>query len=417
MDRRFFLKNTMSVSIVSSLLLSGGIKSLLSRQSKHPNRVLVLIQLDGGNDGLNTVIPLDQYPNLIKARQNIMINEKKVLSLYDSSITTLHPAMSGVRDLYNNKSVSIIQNVGYKNPDLSHFKAIDIWHSASAADTISTGWLGRFLDKGQNIHDGLSSADPPAIQMGSSLTKNLQGESMNMGMAIKTIDSFYDLQTAKYEPPLPSRLGDQLSFLQASVSESRKYLYRVKEAASVQQNQSKLYPPPNDNPLADQLKIIARLIGGGLQTKIYITSLKGFDTHSSQVDPYDSSKGVHADLLSKLSTAIAAFQDDLHLMGKQEDVLGMTYSEFGRRIKSNSSYGSDHGTAAPIMLFGSKLKGGLIGKNPEIASGVNFLDNLPFQTDFRSVYSSILKGWFHLPDTEIASTVMGEFPQLDLFKS
>jgi uncharacterized protein (DUF1501 family) len=104
-------------------------------------------------------------------------------------------------------------------------------------------------------------------------------------------------------------------------------------------------------------------------------------------------------------------------MGKQEDVLGMTYSEFGRRIKSNSSYGSDHGTAAPIMLFGSKLKGGLIGKNPEIASGVNFLDNLPFQTDFRSVYSSILKGWFHLPDTEIASTVMGEFPQLDLFKS
>jgi uncharacterized protein (DUF1501 family) len=145
-----------------------------------------------------------------------------------------------------------------------------------------------------------------------------------------------------------------------------------------------------------------------------MVNLKGFDTHDGQVDTSDTTQGAHADLLSQLSVAVAAFEDDLGLMGKQDNVISMIHSEFGRRIKSNASYGTDHGTSAPVMLIGAGIKGGIAGNNPQIPSKVDVNDNLPLQTDFRSVYASLLKNWFGASETDIESTLFGAYPPFTL---
>lgn len=384
------------------------------QQSGYEDHVLVLIQLEGGNDGLNTVIPLDQYSNLIKARKNILIPDKKVLDLNNSSITGLHPALGELQKLYNDKQLTIIQGVSCSNPNLSHFKAIDIWHSGSdSTSDVSTGWLGRFLDQYSVNHAENNISDPLAIQIGWTVSKALQGATANDGIVVRDLNSFYDLAPGHYETVSDAH-NNKLSFLRKMVVESKEYLIKVKVAASRQNNLSKRYPPSGNNLLAEQLKIVARLIGGGLQTKVYIVNLGGFDTHASQVDSSDPAKGAHTALLAQLSEAIAAFQDDLFLMGKQDNVLSMIYSEFGRRIKSNSGFGSDHGTSAPVMLFGSKIKGGLIGNNPEIPSKVTVNDNVPLQNDFRSVYASVLKSWFGASESAVNSILLGSYPTLNL---
>lgn len=413
MNRRFFLNSALPVSVVSSLMLSGmiGLSLHTRRQSaKGRQKVLVLVQLDGGNDGLNTVIPLDQYKNLLSARKNILIPEAKVARLSDSALTGLHPSLQPLTALYDNKQMTIIQGVGYDRADLSHFRSIDIWHSGSSADTIPTGWVGRWVDEGKYVND-----DPPAIQIGSSLPKMLQGAGMHAGMAVSDIDHFYDYVPGMYDAAGRSRQQRELSFLHHTGRQSRRYIESVKIAARAGHNRSRLYPPKNESPLADQLKVVARLIAGGLSTQVYSVRLKGFDTHSAQVDPSDPSKGIHATLLSQLAAAITAFQDDLALLGLQDRVLTMTYSEFGRRIKSNISFGSDHGTAAPVMIFGTGMKGGLVGHNPEIPSKVSAMDNLDFQIDFRSVYTSILKDWFHTPQERISAVIPDIFPSISLF--
>lgn len=415
MNRRFFLKNTLSVSILSSLAIDGWLKCCILRPNEGRDvRSLVLVQLEGGNDGLSTVIPLDQYANLTKARKNIIIPDKKALPLHDSSVTGLHPALGEIQKLYNNKQLTILQGVGCPNPDLSHFKAIDIWHTAyDLPSTIPTGWVGRFLEQ-ESMERSADSGHPMAVQVGPSLSKALLGSSSS-GMIVRNTDFFYDLIPGNHDPAPKTKAGDQLSFLRRTIEESKGYLLKVKEAAMRQKNLSKMYPA--GNALADQLKIVAQLIGGGLQTKVYVVNIKGFDTHDDQVDISDTTQGPHADLLSQVSRAIGAFEDDLALMGKEDMVLGMVYSEFGRRIKSNASWGCDHGTSAPVLLFGSKLKGGLVGHNPIIADKVEVNDNLPMQIDFRSVYASILKDWLGVSKPAIESSLMSTYPTLDLFNS
>jgi uncharacterized protein (DUF1501 family) len=313
--------------------------------------------------------------------------------------------------------LTIVQGVGYSNPDLSHFKAMDIWDTgsdASSASGVPTGWLGRFLDLCEPI-DG-----PPAIQIDASLSKALQGHMASMGMVVKNTNSFYNLNIGHYHidaAPASDSSNKRLDALRNTIINSKEYLKQVATAAGRQKNLSSKYPSPGTNKLADQLKIVAQLIGGGLQTKAYLVSLHGFDTHAGQADTMDTQTGVHADLLGKLSQAVSAFQDDLCLMNIQNRVVGMIYSEFGRRIKSNTSLGTDHGTAAPVMLFGTKLKGGLIGSNPEIASKVYENDNLPLQHDFRSIYASVLQGWFNLSAKETNGILLDSYPDLNLFKA
>jgi hypothetical protein len=181
--------------------------------------------------------------------------------------------------------------------------------------------------------------------------------------------------------------------------------------------QSTMYPAAGTNTLADQLKIVARLIAGGLKTKIYMVSLGGFDTHSSQVDPADTTTGSHATLLGRLSEAVAAFMDDVTFLNIESRVMGMTFSEFGRRIMSNSSDGTDHGAAAPMFLFGKDVQSGILGANPVIDPVVSVNDNLAMQYDFRSVYASVLQDWFCVPSSDISTILLQTFPLLPLVQT
>lgn len=397
------------------------LESLISR-AVNTDRVLVLVQLNGGNDGLNTVIPLDQYANLADARANILIDEAKVLKLKDSDITGFHPAMTGLRDLYSDHKLSVIQAVSYPNPNFSHFRATDIWLTAADSDKIiETGWMGRYLDKEfPNFPTGYpnsSMPDPLAIQIGAVLSPAFQGPSVGMGMSITSPTNFYNLITGTTDPVPNTPAGHELTFIRQVATQTQTYATVIKAAASKASNISSKYPTAGVNSLADQLKIVAQLIAGGLKTRIYMVNLSGFDTHAGQVAATGGNEtGTHAALWNKVSTAIAAFQDDISLLKVEDKVVGMTFSEFGRRIKSNASIGTDHGAAAPVIMFGSKLIGGLYGANPTINSQVSVNDNVPMQYDFRSIYSTILKDWFEVPQSELDQVMFNKFDILPLFK-
>jgi uncharacterized protein (DUF1501 family) len=429
MKRRLFLKAAAAGSVLPVTLNGLSIRaygnsplmSLLARRAGGNDNVLVLVQLNGGNDGLNTVIPLDQYSNLSKARSNVLIQDTKVLGLNGKTGVGLHPAMTGMRDLYNNGLVNIVQCVGYPNPNFSHFRSTDIWMSGSDTnENWSTGWMGRYLDsKFPNFPTGFPNAgapDPPAIQIGSMVSLAFQGPAVNMGMAITDPSNFYNLVdgSAGSVPNTPA--GKELEFLRIMANQTNQYATVIKTAAGKATNLSTKYPTGNS--LADQLKIVARLIKGGLKTQVYMVSIGGFDTHSQQVDNSDHSLGSHATLLQRVSDAIAAFQDDLKLMNIQDKVAGMTFSEFGRRIMSNGSVGTDHGAAAPLIVFGTGVQSDIIGSNPTIPSSVTVNDNLPMQFDFRQVYASALQDWFGLSSNEVKAAMGGKtFNTLPIFKA
>lgn len=429
MKRKSFIKRALPVATLPFLINGLSFKAFgegsafaeMLAGAAQTDRVLVLIQLNGGNDGLNTVIPLDQYSALSAARSNIMINQNLVLPLNGSIATGLHPSLTGLQNLYNDQKVAIVQAVSYPNPSFSHFRATDIWLTASdSSQTLDTGWVGRFLDQEYTGYPAGypngTNPDPLALQIGNVVSSALQGPTVNMGIAITSSSSFYQLTTGNYDPAPSTPAGHELSFIRATSIQTQQYATVIKSAALAQANLSTQYPTAGTNSLADQLKIVAQLIGGGLQTKVYMVNLGGFDTHNSQVaNTGGTETGDHANLLKKLSDAIAAFEDDITLMGKQDRVLGMTFSEFGRRIKSNASLGTDHGSALPVILFGSKVKGGLVGTNPVIPASVTSADNLDMQYDFRSIYTSILKNWFCIPDAEISAVMLQTFQTLDLF--
>lgn len=426
MDRRKFIRKSIGAGmvpvIVNGLSLNAYAENPLLQflgKSGNSDRVLVLIQLNGGNDGLNTVIPIDQYSTLSNARSNILIPENKILSLSGSTKTGLHSSMGEIRNLYDNGLISIVQNVGYPNPDFSHFRATDIWLTASDSNQfVDTGWMGRYLDtKFPGFPDGYpntSFPDPPAVQIGAMISPALQGEHASLGMSITNPSSFYQFVNGTVDPAPNTPAGHELSFLRLVAQQTQQYSGSVKTAAEKGKNLSTKYPTTGNNTLADQLKIVAQLISGGLKTQVYMVSLGGFDTHSAQVDSGNKESGVHAGLLQKISQAVDAFQDDLKLLGLNDRVLGMTFSEFGRRIKSNASLGTDHGTAAPLFLFGTKLKGGIYGNNPIIPASVSVNDNVPMEFDFRSIYASILKEWFEVPDTERNGILLKPFQTLEL---
>lgn len=429
MKRRTFLKRSLPVATVPFLVNGFSIKAFgkgsifeqMLGAAAANDRVLVIIQLNGGNDGLNTVIPLDQYSALSTSRSNILISSNLVLGLNGSTATGLHPAMTGMRNLYNNQQLAIVQGVSYPNPNFSHFRATDIWLTASDSDqNITTGWTGRFLNEEYpgypTGYPNSQFPDPLALQIGSVVSTAFQGPSVNMGIALADPNNFYQLVNGTYDPAPNTPAGHELTFIRETSVQTNLYATSIKAAAGKQSNLSTLYPAAKTNSLADQLKIVAQLIGGGLQTKVYMVSLGGFDTHSAQVDGSSgNASGAHASLLQKVSDAITAFQDDITLMNQQDRVIGMTFSEFGRRIRSNGAAGTDHGSAAPMFLFGSQVKGGLIGNNPIIPNNADVDDNLEMQHDFRSVYTSVLKNWFCVPETELNNTMLQSFNSLDLF--
>jgi len=435
MKRRSFIKRGLPVATIPFLLNGFSMKAFgkgsvfekILRSSTATDRVLVIIQLQGGNDGLNTVIPLDQYSALSTARANILIPENLVLPLDGTTVTGLHPSMPEIQALFNNKQAMIVQGVSYPNPNFSHFEATDIWLTASdSEETLATGWAGRYLSAENpgypTGYPNQNTPDPLAIQIGSTVSTALQGPAASMGIALTNTTSFYQLTSGNYGTAPNTPAGHELAFIRETSIETQQYSSAIKNAALAQANLSTLYPTAGTNELADQLKIVAQLVGGGLQTKIYMVSLGSFDTHSSQVSATGGNQtGTHADLLSKFSVAVNAFMNDLALMNQQDRVLGMTFSEFGRRIISNGSQGTDHGTAEPVFLFGTQVDGGLLGTNPVIPANAGVNDNIAMQTDFRSIYSTVLANWFCAPVDEV-NAVMGTpdqatFPLLNLFTS
>ena len=371
------------------------------RSAPENDRVLVIIQMQGGNDGLNTVIPLDQYVNLSTARANILIPENLVLALDGTTVTGLHPSMPEMQGMFNDGLMNIVQGVSYANPDFSHFGATDIWLTGSdSGETLNTGWVGRFLSQEYPAYPAgfpnSTTPDPIAMQIGSTVSTALQGPTISMGIAITSDGKSTPLGTDTTDVAPATPAGHELTSLSAKPPYKPMPMHRLfQTAANNQANLSTLYPTAGTNPLADQLKIVAQLIGGGLQTKVYMVTIGSFDTHSAQVSATGGNQtGTQANLLGQLSVAINAFQNDITLMGVQDRVLGMTFSEFGRRIISNSALGTDHGTSEPMFIFGTKAKAGLTGTNPVIPANANVNDNLAMQFDFRSVYASILQNWF-----------------------
>lgn len=426
MERRTFLKKSIPTVTFLPTMINGlavrafGAESPLMQQLVMPandtDHVLVIVQLSGGNDGINTVIPLSTYSNYYNARTNIAIPEGKVLRLSGYGDSGLHPAMTGMQALFNEGKATILQAVGYPLPNFSHFRATDIWMSASDSTAVlNTGWAGRYLNveypNYPNDYPNTTMPDPLAVQIGSITTLTCQGPAVNMGMSITDPTSFYNLLNGVEDPAPNTPMGYELTYIRDAMKQTNQYAQRVKVAAL---NVPKQAAYPANNPLAAQLKIVARLIKGGLKTRVYMVSYGSFDTHASQATAADTTVGTHATLLGNVSDAIKSFQDDLKLLGIDDRVIGMTYSEFGRRIKSNASGGTDHGAAAPIFLFGKHVTPGLLGNNPAIPAAVTVNDNVPFQYDFRSVYASVLERWFCMDSTELEMVMMKKYQSLDI---
>ena len=437
MKRRSFLKKLpIAVGIPFAI---GGIplKTMganpLSRLARLSNngRVLIILQLHGGNDGLNTLIPIEDYDRYYSRRANIAIPAKNSLRKYiplDSKLPAdaqigLHPDMLAIKGMYDSGKVSFVQGVSYKNNNGSHFRGRDIWFMGGGADDYyPSGWVGRYLQKefedlGQYPEDfpNPEMLDPLGIEMGSdvSLIFHQQGNiptsiSLNdpEGFAelVNTLQGFQDTEIdPRGRPPAVvenSPYWKELNWILGLEQKSDDYAQRLYEVFQAGGATSVSYPEvypfnaPNGskkNHLSGQLKLIAQLLAGGCQTKVFMVKIGGFDTHAEQTTNYDPTMGSHAALLYHISSAMKAFHDDLKNRGLEDKVLTVTTSEFGRRVHSNGSYGTDHGTGGPIMIFGNGVIPGVVGKVPDMTK-----DNIEMQFDYRQIYANLLLNWMEV---------------------
>lgn len=415
MKRRDFLHNMAHAAAVptifgataSNAIANPSISKLLSQMSEE-GRVLVLVFLEGGNDGLNTVIPMSELSAMNKVRPHVTLPEDKLLRLIGTDLG-IHPSMVDMKSLYSEGRFGIIQNVGYPEPDFSHFRSTDIWMSgANSEEILTSGWTGRYLDQ---LHPDYPEAypndqnpHPLAIELGYGSSLLFQGESASMGMVISGPDDFHQLIN-NVEPEYPdTQAGEQLRYVRLIARQSQQYGDVVKRASASAGTQLE-YP---ETDIAQQLKIVSRLISGGLETPLFMVRLGGFDTHDMQVQPDDKVVGEHATLLRELNDGILAFMKDLEFKGTSERVIGMTFSEFGRTVTSNASNGTDHGTSGPLFLFGNAIKGGVTGSNPVVPQDATWEYDLPLEYDFRQVYGSVLEQWLGVNQNSEREKILGQ---------
>ena len=421
LNRRDFIKLSSIASASLPIALSGFPIFAKDKPKEYQflaenDNVLVLIQLQGGNDGLNTVFDLNQYDNLQNVRSNIIIPETDLLTV--NGTTHFHPSMTGINEIWEQEKLGIIQNVGYPNQNRSHFRSTDIWNSASDAnDYVSSGWIGRFFDVNhptfpENYPDE-NNPDPFAITIGKVVSETCQGVSSNFSMALEDPENPGTALVSNTGDIPQNCYGDALSFVNDTIKQTNAYADVITNASSSGNNLSSKY---DSSDLAEKLKNVARLISGGLKTKVYVVQIGGFDTHDNQVVEGETKTGRQAILLQELSDAMAAFQDDLKLLNVDDRVLGMTYSEFGRRIRSNGGFGTDHGSAAPLFIFGNCAKNQILGDTPEIDTQVDDKEGVQMQFDFRNIYSTILTDWLGATKPESTAVLFDEFDALPLFK-
>jgi len=358
-------------------------------------RVLVLVQLAGGNDGLNTIVPY---------RNDLYYQQRPELAIPSSEIVDLngeigfHPALANLKPLYDAGNLAIVQGVGYPNPDRSHFRSTDIWLTGSSSDNVGqTGWLGRYFDLVCPEGEECGTYGPPAIQIGLTSSLALLGREQK-GIALQNPVQFYNLVTRLgdehqpvpgIEPTTPAER--ELEFLRDTEAAAFQFAGEIVEAYQKNENQVQY----GNDPLSQQLAIVARMIAGGLSTRVYIVTLTGFDTHAAQAN-------VHNLLLQYLANGIAAFQQDTELFGLQDRVVGFCFSEFGRRVRQNASAGTDHGTSAPMLVFGHPVSGGIHSPHPSLFDLEE--GDLKHVVDFRQIYASMLEQWL----VGDANTILGQ---------
>lgn len=437
MDRRKFIAKLPILGGLPFVLDSipfnvlGQPNSPLQRLAAHcdTDRVLIILQMHGGNDGINTIIPIADYDRYYNARANIAIPEsgaRKYITL-DGTLSSkdqvgLHPDMVGVKSLYDQGKAKIIQGVSYDKNNGSHFRGRDILFMGGGSDDyLKSGWAGRYFKELNTPliypedFPNANSKDPLALEFGNDLSLVFhQDDNIPTSISINDPESFFNLvenlpgfedklnvdprgipPTSLINSPYEKELSWILSLEQKSDEYDDRLLETYREGKKNDPNVTypETYPynaPASRlrNPLSRQLKIIANLINGGCKTKIYLINIGGFDTHAEQVEKYDATMGNHAALVYHISAAMNAFQKDLKIRGIEEKVLTITTSEFGRRVYSNGSYGTDHGTGAPLLIFGKNVNPGLLGTNPDLTK-----DNVALQYDYRQVYATIMKDW------------------------
>ena len=359
--------------------------SLVSSQAGIPeDHTLVVIQLAGGNDGLNTVIPYGDraYYN---SRPQLAIDKSDALQIPGADGYGLHPNLTGLLELIDNGQAAIVQGVGYPNPNRSHFTSTDIWHTGNHSGQ-GYGWLGKYFDNtcagkpNPNGSIAIGNKAPLALHGKTQKAVNFETEEL-FKWAGSTVDNSlknsYDTINRK---EVEAKENDsQLDFLVRTSLDAQVSSDRIRAAVSKQPLLN--YP---DGQLAQQLQLIASMIRADLPTRVYYASLGGFDTHANQLNS-------HGNLMRQVGDALNTFQKDLKKQGNTGKVMTMVFSEFGRRVAQNGSNGTDHGTAAPMFLIGDNVKHGLLGKHPSLTT----LDegDLKFNTDFREVYAAILEDW------------------------
>jgi uncharacterized protein (DUF1501 family) len=394
MDRRKFLKQS---SLASSLFFVPSFIKAFEQvaSSSLGYKRLVIIQLSGGNDGLNTIVP---YRNDLyyKERPTLAIPKNKIIKLNDE--LGLHPSLTSLKRLYDNGHLSIINNVGYPNPVRSHFRSMDIWQTATDANEFSqSGWLGRYLDNyGEKPYS--------AIEIDDSLSLALKGERLN-GIATQNPSTLYNLSKDPYFKNLNKHQNDahlsehNLGYLYKSMIEaqsSAKYIFETSKTVSAKKD----YP---NNKFGKQLKTTAQFINSGLETKVFYTSLSGFDTHFGQ-------KGKQERLLAMYADGIETFVNDLKENDSFKDTLILTFSEFGRRVKQNGSAGTDHGTANNVFIIGEQLKKQGLYNSGSSLSDLDDNGDLKFEIDFRTIYATVLNKWLEVNDKKVLNR---SFNQLD----
>jgi uncharacterized protein (DUF1501 family) len=429
MKRKDFLKATAltgaSLSLGRSMvhasnLMESPLLKALAYNFNSCGRALVIVQLTGGNDGLNFIIPLDGYASLVKGRPNVVPAQSSILSLNNNPTSGMHPALTELRNLYNNGKVNIVQGVSYNNPNFSHFRATDIWHSGSdSTQVLSTGWLGRYLETDNpgypTGYPNTNMPDPLAIQIGSTLPLSLQASQINVGYNVSDPQDLINVINATTDPVPNNDYGRELKFIRLMKDQSNAYTNSIRSAYNSASTLSTQYP---DEDLANQLKIVARLVKGGLKTPLYIVNHpNSFDDHDGQVVQGNPLQGKHPTNMSILSKAIGAFQNDIELMGISDKVCGMTFSEFGRNIKGNGSLGTDHGVAAPVIFFGDGVKGGMVGTSPVLPDNPQYDDHVAMQFDYRQLYSTVLQSWLCMTSSATDGILLNNYPALDIFKT
>ncbi|MBL3657345.1 DUF1501 domain-containing protein [Fulvivirga sediminis] len=446
MKRRNFLKSVplaaggaFAINSIPMHILAKENRILRAAELDDNDRVLVIIQLHGGNDGLNSVIPVNQYDLYYNLRPNIAIPAKNSARRYipldstfsdESKLVGLHPDMTGVKSMYDTGKINIVQGVSYPKNNGSHFRGRDIWLMGAGFDRYEdSGWVGRYLSKQyapEKYPDDFPNAnmlDPLAIELGSdvSLLFHQKGNiptsvslPNNPEAFVEVLNGLVGFDDVELDPRglPPAYLKDspyykEMEWILGLEDKTEQYaerllnVYNNAPATSVPYPETYPFSAPKSyqrNGLSGQLQVVSRLISGGAKTKVYMVKIGGFDTHADQVESHDATMGLHAALMYHISSAMQAFQADLRARGIEDRVVTMTISEFGRRIKSNGSYGTDHGKGGPMFLFGKYVKGGVTGHNMDLTGSPS---NVDMQYDYRQIYANLLHDWLKVPKDQL----------------